>query len=174
MLAPRTAGMERRKENLTRRSGAGKAGNHRNTLAETNDKCIPNCHTANAFFPRNHPVGHIEHAAGEYECDADKNTVIVEPLQQILDRHNQDQRQRGQNDHKEQPRAGIPLPTLAGHRPQVQKSQSLMYHSDNILPINHANGQQSAKMQQYIKKHMSFLGRRQTEQIVQDRQMAGA
>ena len=29
-------------------------------------------------------------------------------------------------------------------------------------------------MQQYIKKHMSFLGRRQTEQIVQDRQMAGA
>ena len=152
---------------------AGEPGDHGDALAEADDQRIQDRHASDALLPRRHTIGDVEHAAGEHEGDADKDAVIIQAFEQILDRHDQHQRERGQNDHEEQTRARIPLPPLSGHRPQVQQRKSLVHHRDDILPVDHADGQQRAEMQQHVKKQMSFFGRRQAEKIVQDRQMTG-
>ena len=101
--------------------------------------------------------------------------MVVKLLHLIVDRQDQKQRQRRQNDHEHQARGGKLLLSLLSRQTRVaEKRECLAHHGHDVPPVDDADGNERAQMQQNIEKQMAVFRRRHMKQVLQDGQMAGA
>ena len=158
-----------------RAAGTGNAGDGGDRLGTADQERITDTHCALVTAARNDPVGSIEQAPVEKEGRADEARFIIKLLERILERENDEQRQRAEKEHQQKPRAGVFRSLLREcFVRRANQTDSIGHDVDDILPINDDNSQQCSKMQKDIEKHMPLLRCLQIENVLEHRKMAGA
>ena len=101
--------------------------------------------------------------------------MVIQLLHFVVDRQDQKQRQRRKDDHKYHARRRKLLPALLSRQARIaEKRERLAHHGHDVPPIDDADRNECAQMQQHVKKQMAVLCGRHMKQILQDRQMSGA
>ena len=109
------------------------------------------------------------------ERNADERRVVIEAFQTVMERQDQKEGQRPDDDHQKEPSAGMFLAGVGiGIPGRTQKIQSVTDDVDDVFPVDDHDGDNGAQMEQHVKKHVPLLGGLHMKNVLQHRQMTGA
>ena len=121
------------------------------------------------------PIGDEQQAAGDQQRTGDKPGIIVEVVDVLLNGQDRKQRDSAHDDqqHHTAGRRGLFLRRIRVHQ-RGAAPEELLHHGDDIVPVIDKYGDQGAQMEHYIQKQVGLFGRLQAEEILKQRQVAGA